>query len=95
MSLEVIVPSTAASRRAWLDVLVLQNVLDRLSTDPRDSQAAEFSENLGITKAGLPSDLEYEVAQHLTLTTRLPRRGLARIGLPTPAIESARRHNGN
>ena len=95
MSFKIIVPSTAASLRTRLDVFVLQDVLDRLATDPRDAKATKFSEDLGIAESGLPSDLEHEVSEDLALASRLTHRGLAALRLPSPAIESARSHDRN
>ena len=90
MSFQIIVPSTPPSLRAWLDVLVLQNVLNRLATDPRDSEAAEFSEDLGVAEPGRSRELEDEVPQHLALASRLTYGGFAAPRFPSPAIESAR-----
>ena len=93
MGFEIIVPGTAASFGAWLDVFLFQDVLDRLATDSRDAEAAEFSEDLGIAEPGLPSDLEHEVTKDLAFASRLAYGGLAAFRLPSPAVESAWSHD--
>ncbi len=93
MCLQVVIPSSLPSLRAWLDVLVLQNVLDRLSADTRDAQTAEFSEDLRVAEPGLSSDLEHEVTKDLALASRLTYGGLAAFRFPSPAIESTRSHD--
>ena len=52
-SFQIIVPGTAASRRARLDVFGLKKILDGLPTDLGDTQPAEFFEDLGVARAVL------------------------------------------
>ena len=89
MGLKIVVPSSLATLGAWLNILALQDVLDRLTTDPGDTKAAEFTQNLGIAETGLLGDLNHKVAQHLAFAMRLTNSRLAALGLWPPAVEGA------
>ena len=93
MGLKIVVPRSLATLGAWLDLLVLQDVLDRLTTDPGDTKAPEFTKDLGIAEAGLLGDLDHKVSQHLALAMRLSSSRLAVLGLSSPAVEGAGSHD--